>query len=303
MTKELKPPKKFSEQLNILKDRNLIISNEKNAVEILSRVNYYKLSGYSYQLKEADSEYFIYGSTFEQIYNIYLFDKRLSSLIMDLMETIEISLKTVIANYIGITYGPLAHQNQENFANPIFHKHFTENLNKMQNRILLKAEKTKNQRDDKIFIKHNIVTYGNLPIWVAVEIITFSTISMLFSNLLTIDKKQISKKYYNKVGPDKLENWFRISTNIRNRCAHHSRLYNSYLSSNVKMFKEMRTENINNKSLFAYIVIVKKILRNEKQWIRFTNNLNNLINEFEDDIDLKRLGFPDNWLNILEKQQ
>lgn len=302
MKNDLKPAKEFSEQLELLKSRNLEISNEEKATEILCRVNYYKLSGYYFQLKQKDSENFVDGTTFEQIYNIYLFNKRLSSLVMDLMETIETSLKTVVANYIGLQYGPLAHLNKNNFRNDYYYDGFIKTLNHMQENILRRMKRSHNKQNDKIFIKHNIDKYGNLPIWVAVEIISFSTISKLYSNLLSHDQKQISKLYYNKVGPQNLENWFFISTNIRNRCAHHSRLYNSYLSSNLKLFKEMKQDGINNKSLFAYFVIVKKILRNDDQWKRFISELEYLISEFEYDIDLNRLAFPSNWLEILKKQ-
>jgi abortive infection bacteriophage resistance protein len=40
---KLKKPTTFEEQLNILKDRNLQIEDEQQALDILSRINYYRL--------------------------------------------------------------------------------------------------------------------------------------------------------------------------------------------------------------------------------------------------------------------
>ncbi|MCB2305602.1 hypothetical protein LGL08_00030 [Clostridium estertheticum] len=46
-----KIPTTFEEQLEILRNRNLIINDENNAMDILSRVNYYRLSAYMLTFK------------------------------------------------------------------------------------------------------------------------------------------------------------------------------------------------------------------------------------------------------------
>lgn len=48
---KLKEPKTFNEQLQILKSRNMIVDNEEEAIKILKRTNYYRLTAYALQFK------------------------------------------------------------------------------------------------------------------------------------------------------------------------------------------------------------------------------------------------------------
>ncbi len=63
---ELKPALTYEEQINRLESvHNLKINNSKSAIEILKRVNYYRLSGYGIGLKDkTDSEKYIPGASF-----------------------------------------------------------------------------------------------------------------------------------------------------------------------------------------------------------------------------------------------
>lgn len=50
------------------------------------------------------------------------------------------------------------------------------------------------------------------------------TLSYLYADLLTPDKKQIASTSFN-TSADCLQSWLRCLTDLRNRCAHYSRLY------------------------------------------------------------------------------
>ena len=71
MERELKRKKTFDEQIDLLKNRNLIIDNEKQAKYILSKVNYYRLSGYFKYFYQSENR-FKEGTSFDDIYNIYI---------------------------------------------------------------------------------------------------------------------------------------------------------------------------------------------------------------------------------------
>ncbi len=62
-----KTPTTFEEQLKILRKRNLIIDDENSAIDILSRVNYYRLSAYMLTFKSDDT--FFDNTTLEDIYD------------------------------------------------------------------------------------------------------------------------------------------------------------------------------------------------------------------------------------------
>ena len=79
----IKTPTTFEEQVDILMSRNLEVEDRQKAIEILSRINYYRLSAYMLTFKANDE--FEDGITFDEIYDLYEFDKRLKNIIMFLM--------------------------------------------------------------------------------------------------------------------------------------------------------------------------------------------------------------------------
>ncbi|HLR59469.1 MAG TPA: hypothetical protein VK094_03265 [Pseudogracilibacillus sp.] len=48
----LKEPKTLTEQIHILRERNLNVGNEVFAKEVLSQINYYRFSAYTLTLKK-----------------------------------------------------------------------------------------------------------------------------------------------------------------------------------------------------------------------------------------------------------
>ena len=113
-----KQSKTSEELILLLKSKGMIIKDEVFAKELLSKVNYYRLSGYwfKYQAKwfnknsmiaenESFENNFIKRITFENISDIYKFDSKLRSLCFDALEKIEISINTVICDYMCNKYG------------------------------------------------------------------------------------------------------------------------------------------------------------------------------------------------------
>lgn len=101
----LKEPKTFKEQLNILKDKNVIIDNEELALNTLSKINYYRLSAYGLTLKKKDKDLYKDGVSFRQIKRIYDFDKRLRELLLYHLEIVEVEFRTKIAYFMCMTLG------------------------------------------------------------------------------------------------------------------------------------------------------------------------------------------------------
>ena len=77
-------------------------------------------------------------------------------------------------------------------------------------------------------VKHHNDKYGgSLPIWAAVEISTFGTMSKLYKNMLPADQAAIAKQF--DLTPTLLNSWLRAFVEVRNICAHYGRLYNKAL--------------------------------------------------------------------------
>lgn len=287
MTK-LKRPTSFDEQIKKLEGRGLIIEDEERAKFILSNLNYYRFTAYVLPFKLDDDNY-VKGTSFKKIYNIYMFDKSLRLLLMDIEGTVEISFRTYIAYTLAMKYGAYGYTDKRNFINEDYH-----------NKFLLNLELEKQRNSSKLFIMHHNEIYeGRLPIWVATEIMPFGMLSKLYSNLLPGEKTFI-KNNFCKVNVGLVNSWLQSLTHLRNECAHYGRVYNS-LFPVVKIMKKHREYDFDNRKVFIHIVIIKYLVADQKNWNDFFISLQQLVNQYQNYIDLKLIGFPDNWVEVLSK--
>lgn len=203
----------YGKQIERLKQYGMIINNYDFAKKFLKNHEYYRLSGFCHLFMQNDK--FIRNITFEDIVDIYEFDRALRILILEYLYKIEIKLKSIISYYLADVYGALSYLDYNNFVSRKFHKSF---INTAEREI---------GRSDEKFIEHHIKSKNSVfPIWVVFEVLSFGTISKFYKNMKTIDKKNISKLYFNNIDYLYIENWVNVLSNFRNLCAHNSRLYN-----------------------------------------------------------------------------
>ena len=109
--------KKFStydELLNKLRDRGCIINNASACIEVLKNIGYYRLSAYFYPFMQEDKT-FVEKLSFDKVYRIYEFDRKLRNLLLTALEVIEISLRARLAHFHSEKYGPQGYLNASNF--------------------------------------------------------------------------------------------------------------------------------------------------------------------------------------------
>lgn len=98
-----KPALDVDKQIELLKSRGLIINNIDFAKNILSNITYYRLSAYMKYFQVDDT--FKRNVTFEDIVDLYNFDKDLKSVIFENIRIIEISLRAKICLHMCSNYG------------------------------------------------------------------------------------------------------------------------------------------------------------------------------------------------------
>lgn len=278
----VKRPTTFEEQVEILKSRGLVISDFDFAIRTLQRINYYRLSAYTLSLKKNDQ--FYPNITFEHVIALYEFDRRFRYLIMEMVEQVEIAFRTHISYHIAHTYGPLGHLEPEHFRN---HDLFLAELEK------------EISRSQETFIKHHFEKYeGKIPVWVAIEILSFGSISKLFSNMKNIDKNQIAKRNY-RVPAIYLVSWLKCLSYIRNICAHYGRLYNRSLTSKPRLDRKSKKLGIDRDKIFSHVYILKELIPDRGKWADFITRLEALLTEYKEVVQLDRIGFPEDWEAIL----
>jgi len=281
----VKNPTSYKEQVEILRSRNIIIDDEEFCISVLSQLNYYRLTSYMLPFKMGDNMYS--SVTFEKIYCIYEFDRKLRSLLLGVLEEIEILLRTKIAYYHAHQYGPLGYLDSANHNKHHKPETFKDSFDKL-------IHKNK----DNLFVKHHIDNKDSeFPIWVAVELFPFGMLSRLYADMHSKDKKAIAKESFG-VGAEQLESWLLCLSTLRNRCAHFMRLYYNNLNKWPKNIKSGDYKLRN--TIFDYIYIMKYFYANREKWKAHSINLQALLEEYEEYIELRHIGFPDNWDEYLE---
>ncbi|MCK0106953.1 MAG: Abi family protein [Oleiphilaceae bacterium] len=270
-----KPWKSLDDQLELLQQRGMAIEDQVAAKSYLERLGYYRLSGYWYPFRELDPVHaansktprrlddFVEGSHFADVVQLYVFDKKLRMLAMDALERIEMAVRVDIAHLLG-RVDPHAHEKPR-----CLHGHFSK---KIQSRGPARGRTEHAKWLDKYrshlwrsrrepFVEHYQNNYGQLPIWVAVEVWDFGMMSKLYAGMKIADQDCIAVKYGAPDGGT-FSSWLRSLNFIRNVSAHHSRLWNinvlerSPLPSHAHYWQLM-----NNARPFFYFCLMQTMLQ------------------------------------------
>jgi len=295
----IKKPKTFEEQLQILKNRNMKIDDAEEAIRLLKTTNYYRLTAYALQFKKEDN--YDNKISLKNVYKLYKFDMKIRHLILEILESIEIAMRTYLAYNLSIKYGSEALENADIFKYSDLYYGYDEVGGRHQRGLLdeIKLEISKNRKE--LFVKHHLRKYGgHFPIWVVVEIFSFGMLSRTYANLNIKDQKEISRNCF-KVNNELLESWLSNLSYIRNICAHYGRLYNRTMAITPKLHNKYSGDKIDTNRLFISILSLKELTRDSSEWSTFKDQLESLICEYSDVLNLKLIGFPENWAEILSR--
>ncbi len=292
-----KTAKTFEEQIEILEQRGLIIEDKSLALFYLNSVGYYRLSGYWWSmLNNKRTKQFKPKSTFKNITNIYNFDRELRVVLFDVIENIEIAVRTKLIYHTSLEISPWWFENSSNFKNE-FHFHST-----------LETIDRELKQSKENFIKKHYQKYQHdsrrPPAWKTLEISSLGTISKLYSNLNRKIKAKKSIAFeLGAINAYYLPSWLQTITQIRNIIAHHGRLWNKNLPGKPKILsnppfpwlKDVPNVNEHHK-LYVHLSIMKYLLNIIKPDNLFSNNIMSLLDKYNN-IDIKALGFRNNWYN------
>ena len=103
---KVKQFKTIDEQIEILKDKGLIINDEEKTKKILLRENYFFINGYRHVfMKSSDNKKFIEGSTFDELYALFSFDRNLRNIMFKYLLIVENNLKSIFSYHLYSKYG------------------------------------------------------------------------------------------------------------------------------------------------------------------------------------------------------
>ncbi len=289
-----KPSLTFEQQIEKLISRGLNVSERNRSIKILSSINYYRFSAYWYPFRVKDTETgkitgrFREGTTFENILELYEFDRHLRLLIIDAIERIEVAVRTRVAYELAHAYGAFAHTNPANFHPNFSHADW---LQKVEEETLRSSEE---------FINHYKSKYSGfpvLPIWMLTEIMTLGALSKLYRGMHHEDKKRVAAKF--GLHHKQMADWLHVLTYVRNICTHHGRLWNRELAIKTQAPKAREWQpplTPKNDRLFYVLLIIRFMLRQISMGDNWKRSCNELLEPIATNQLWRRaMGMPDNW--------
>lgn len=156
-----KPFKSIDEQINLLKSRGLTFSDENKAKSFLLCNNYYNVINYYSKFFISNNDQYIETTNFDEISQVYYFDKEIKAIFFKSILEIEKYLKSLISYYFSESHREnYAYLNAKNFKDDDILK-VTQTIANLS-KIIEKKQKEKNQNS----IKHYINQHHNVPLWV-----------------------------------------------------------------------------------------------------------------------------------------
>lgn len=247
-----KPWLSYEQQVQRLRGYGLVIADEPGAMKCLAHLNYYRFSGYCLAFEQSRHQ-LLPGTTFEQVWVAYEFDRQLRDVVTEALEAVEVELRTAAAYHYGKVHGAFGHTSPMGFFHSFDH---TQWLDKLHH---------ETHRSSELFVNHFRKTYQqypDLPVWVAMELTSFGALSQMYSGMLKQDQKAICSRY--SLQPADLGTWMHHFVYIRNLCAHHARLWDriSTIKLSLPSAKAWQPPYLpGNDRLFATLLALNVILR------------------------------------------
>ncbi|WP_171017869.1 Abi family protein [Aliarcobacter thereius] len=301
-----KPYKNSTDLIKKLKSQNLKIVNEQFAEKILSKINYFRFKIYLKPFLDTATKQFKANSTFENAYELYSFDEDLKSILFSIIGQIEINLRTKLDQYIT------SHTNNSFWY--LDNKYFINESKIFNTKVSLKNEFLRSKDDFTLHYKENYV--NNIcndfkempPFWIISELSTFGNILSFFE---TIDKKPFTlvhnKNVLDELSKDfgaknlkELNSWLKLIRDVRNRVAHHSRVWNCNYREPYGIRQNLSSDlnPTQTNKIYLFFVILEILYKNQIVDKNIQQEIKILLNNYPKTRDfIDSMGIPQKWLD------
>jgi len=286
-----KPATTYTQQIELLQRRGMVVKDAAEAEHCLRHVHYYRLGAYWLPF-EADhaTHRFREGTRFEDVWNLYVFDRELRLLVMDAVERVEVAVRSRWAYEMAHRHGPHSHLDRELASK--------RNLWE-QNLETLRDEVT---RSHETFIRHLRETYSEVlpPIWAVCEVMSLGQLSRWYNNLRPMPTRRAIAECF---GFDEkvLERFLHHLTHVRNVCAHHGRLWNREFTITPRL-PRTKPEGLhrqlvpNSRRLYNTLVLLCHSLEIVSPGSSWRHRVIGLIDQHH--IAAAEMGFPLGWRGL-----
>lgn len=301
--------KNLAEQIEIMKAKGLTFFDEDKARVILLRENYFFINGYRHLLmKSSNDKKFIQGSTFEELYALFVFDRRFRNILFKNVLIIENNMKSIISYQLSKKYGyrEKDYLRPENFSlDRKKSRQVSDLIHKMKRQVRVNGSK-------HTATLHYLNNYGYVPLWIMVKVLSFGIISEMYTILKPEDQLSIAEYY--DLDIHILTNYLSILSNYRNLCAHEDIVFENKTQRYIEDTKYHRLLDIpktdgeyvyGKNDVFALIIILKQMMTDEEFRLMIyeigyeLDILDGKVNSIPQVKILDRMGFPENFREIV----
>jgi len=291
-----KPPLTFIEQVQKLKKRGMQVPDEHKAAFYLSQINYDRFTAYCLPFEQNQTTHLLrQGTRFDDVLKLYIFDRELRLLILDVIERFEVSIRTQMAYHLSRNH---------NTAHPHLIPQIFKKQQVYNDSIIRLANDIKNSKEG--FIKHLTSRYEEdlPPIWASVELMTIGQLSKWYSNIKSrADRQSIASIY--QVDEKILTSLCQHLTHVRNYSAHHARLWNRGFTLTMAIPRKgpdtlisgldsTQLQSRSQRKLYNTLVMLIHLMNVMNPGHHWQQRLQNLIQHHK--VDTSKMGFPADWL-------
>ncbi|WP_311243832.1 Abi family protein [Microbacterium sp. WCS2018Hpa-23] len=214
-------------------ERGLEIPDRERAARYLRHIGYFRLSPYTIPFQQGQPDHaFRIGAAFDDVLDLYVFDRALRLLVMDALERVEVAVRAALTDHMSTAYEePHWYVEAAHFQNHGKHTGLLRIVRDTSATRLTGAPEPVSHPSSVVYrsaLEHYLLTYGEPelpPSWLMVETLTLGQLNNVIDNLrLRADRTAIARRL--GLTDPVLTSWLRTFVRIRNICAHHGRLWN-----------------------------------------------------------------------------
>lgn len=242
----------IKEQIEILRNRGMIIPDEEKAKEHLLDIGYYRLGFYWYYFEIDKAHNFASNTNLDDVIDLYYLDIDLKNMLLKYIYRIEVHFRTQLIHYVSNFY---LNKSDWYMDRRIVHKNIVFQINKSYETLKLK---------NNIIKKHHL-KYSNdqyAPAWKTMEFLTFGQVLKIYSNLKEEQLKSNIALTYKLRDYNVLINYLTAILNIRNICSHSNVLFDYNQPKGITRIpnKRFRIQSRNTTNLNASFKLILFVL-------------------------------------------
>lgn len=303
-----KPPLQLDELVDRLSDRGLRISDPAKAERYLQHIGYYRLSPYTIPFQQAGPDHlFGEGTTFDDVLDLYIFDRALRLVVMDALERVEIAVRAALTDHMSTTYDNSHwYTDVAHFHHRGRHAHLLQIIRSTcDDRLRGSPDSGEDSLVHRSALEHYLTTYASPelpPSWLMMETLTIGQLLGTYRNLAQRADRTAIAKSIGLTAPV-LESWLTTYVRVRNICAHHGRLWNVGLGVYPAIPTSKSISWLHNsdglpersrKRLYPVLVSLQSVLNSVSPHSSWARRLHSQLST-RPAMNLAGAGIPKNW--------